>query len=144
MPVSVVVLFISLAALWLIGHLVVKRRFAFLNTNLSDIYGSVFTASPSVADQPQLVALCVELLRKQHCTVPFDALTPNEKRMVLHAHAANVLPNWMSCYAALWLPAESRRLIGQLRDIKSSRPDLPKQHFGAIKRQLQLRSATKS
>ncbi|MEL7180236.1 MAG: hypothetical protein AAFN63_10425 [Pseudomonadota bacterium] len=136
--------FMSLAALWLIGHLVVKRRFVMLNTNLSDIYRSAFAVPTSVDTPPQLVALCVDLMRKQHCNLPFDALTPKEKRMVLHAHAANVLPNWMSRYAALWLPAEHRRLVGQLRDIKTSRPDLPKQHFGAIKRQLQLRSATKS
>ncbi len=144
MPVSMILLFMSLATLWLIGHLVVKRRFGKLNANLSDIYGSAFTVPTSVDTPPQVVALCIDLMRKQHCNIPFDALTPKEQRMVLHAHAANVLPNWMSRYAALWLSPEHRRLIGQLRDIKTSRPDLPKQHFGAIKRQLQLRSATKS
>lgn len=144
MPFFVILLFMSLVALWLVGHLIVKRRFAILNANLAHIYGSSFTVPPSADTRPQLVALCVDLMRKQHCNVPFEALTPKEQRMVLHAHAADVLPNWMSRYAAASLSGENRRLIGQLRDIKTSRPDLPKQHFGAIQRQLQLRSAAKS
>ena len=143
MPIFVVFLLTSLAALWLIGHLIVKQRFVSLNTNLSNIYGSVFTAPPSAETQPQLVALCVDLMRKQHCSVPFDDLTPKEQRMVLHAHAVEVLPKWMSLYAALRLSKENRRLINQLHHIKSSRPEQPKQYFGAIRRQQQLRSAPK-
>ncbi len=143
MPGISVVVLISLAALWLTGHQVVKRRFAALNSDLTDIYRSVLTAPPSPDEQPQLVALCVDLMRKQHCTVPFETLTAQEQRMVLHARAVEALPTWMSRYAALSLSPQNRRLIGQLRDIKSSRPDQPKQYFGAIKRQQQLRSAAK-
>ncbi|MEJ8563160.1 hypothetical protein QTO30_19390 [Yoonia sp. GPGPB17] len=143
MPVFVVFLLISSAILWLIGHLMVKQRFVSLNTNLSKIYGSVSAAPPSPETQPQLMALCVDLMRKQHCNVPFDDLTPQEQRMVLHAHAVEVLPKWMSRYAALWLSKENRKLINQLHHIKSSRPDQQKQYFGAIRRQQQLRSASK-
>ncbi|WP_133122528.1 hypothetical protein [Yoonia maricola] len=82
-------------------------------------------------------------MRRQHCTVPFDALSAEERLVVLHVYALDALPGWMSHYGAIWLSPPHRRLIGQLRDIKSSRPEHPKQYFGAIKHQQQLRSAAK-
>ena len=144
MPVSLVFVLISVTALWLLGHQRVKRRLAKLQINLPDTYQSAFTV-PTNDEQPQkLAALCVDLMRKEHRDVPFDDLTPQEKKMVLHAQAIDVLPAWMSRYAALSLSKPNRVLIGQLRHIKSSRPDRPKQHFGAIKRQQQLRSPSES
>lgn len=144
MSFSLVILLTSLAALWLFGHLMVKRRFLWLNTNLPDAYGSALTVPTSSDGQLQLVALCVDLMRKQHCAVPFEDLTSNERRMVLHAYAVEVLPSWMSRYAALSLSRQNRKLIAQLRKINSSRPEQPKQYFGAIRQQQQLRSASKS
>lgn len=143
LPGISVVLLMSLAALWLTGHQVVKRRFAALNCELTDIYQSALTAPPSPDAPPQLVPLCVDLMRKEHCAIPFEALGAHEKRMVLHAHAVEVLPIWMSRYAALWLSPPNRRLVRQLHDVKSSRPDQPKQYFGAIRHQQQLRSTPK-
>ena len=144
MSVSLVSVLIGMALLGLIGHLVVKRRFAALNANLAETYQSAITAPPDHNDQPRLTALSVDLLRKQHCNIPFDDLTPQEKKIVLHARAVDALPTWMSRYAALWLSKPQRVLIGQLQNIKSSRPEQPKQHFGAVKHQLQLRSSSES
>ncbi len=144
MPVSLVLAFISLAALWLLVHQIVKRRFTILRSNLSDTYRSAFAAPTQEGDAPQLMALCVDLMRKEHCVVPFDDLSPQEVRMVLHAHAIDAAPSWMSRYAAIWLSRPNKTLISQLRQIKSSRPVRPKQHFGAVKRQQQLRSPVES
>lgn len=144
MSVSLVSVLISLALLGLIGHLVVKRRFAALNANLAETYRSAITAPPEHDDLPRLTALSVDLLRKEHCNIPFDDLTPQERKIVLHASAVDALPAWMSRYAALWLSGPQRVLIGQLRNVKSSRPEQPKQHFGAVRHQLQLRSSSES
>lgn len=144
MPVSLVFALTSVAALWLIGHAIVKRRFAVLKSNLSLTYQSAISAPPREGPTPQLVALCVDLIRKRHSTVPFDALTRQEQKLVLHAQAVAELPTWMSRYAAIWLPPANRLLISQLRHIKASQPHKPKHYFGAIRRQQQLRSASKS
>ena len=133
-----------MAALWLLGHQIVKRRFTMLKSNLSDTYRSAFTAPTEDGDAPQLMALCVDLMRKEHCVVPFDDLSPQELKMVLHAHAIDAAPSWMSRYAVIWLSRPNKTLISQLRQIKSSRPVQPKQHFGAVKRQQQLRSPVES
>jgi hypothetical protein len=89
------------------------------------------------------MALCIDLIRKENCAVPFDDLTAHEKKIVLHAHAIEALPNMMSRYAALGLSPSNRLLISQLRQIKSSRPEIPQHYFGAIKHQQQLRSRAK-
>ena len=133
----------SVAVLWLCGHQLVKQRFARLRTTLPDAYKSAFTASPSVDQSQQLMALCVDLMRKQHVAVPFDELTSREQKMVLHARAVAELPGWMTRYAALWLAPQNRQLVLKLIAIKTSRPERQKRHFGAIKRQQQLRSAAK-
>lgn len=143
MPVSILILLISVVALWLFGHQVVKRRFAILKTNLSETYGFAI-AAPAEGDAPRLAALCVDLMRKEHSTLPFDALTPQEQKMVLHARAVEELPQWMSRYAALWLSPAHRMLVSQLRHIKASRPEKPKQYFGAVKHQQRLRSGSES
>lgn len=136
--------FVSLATVWLIGHLVAKRRFAALKTNLPATYRSEITVPTDGAKSPPLVALCVDLMRKENRAVPLDALTDKEKTMVVHAQAIDDLPQWMSQYATMWLSPANRILISQLRQIKTSRPTPPKQHFGAIQRQLQLRSPSES
>ena len=142
MSVSLILAFISLVAVWLLGHQFVKYRFAKLKSNLSATYNSAFIAPSQENGAPQLMALCVDLLRKQHCAVPFEELSAQEKKMVLQAHGIEALPNWMSRYAALGLSAANRSLMLQLRQVYVSRPDKPQQHFGAIKRQQQLRSAS--
>ena len=144
MSVSLVSVLISVALLGLIGHLAVKRRFAALNADLAETYQSAITAPPDQGGLPRLTALSVDLLRKQHCNIPFENLTPQEHKIVLHASAVETLPGWMSRYAAYGLTGPQRVLIGQLRDIKSSRPEQPRQHFGAVRHQLQLRSSSDS
>ena len=140
MPVSILFFCFSVVAIWLFGHQLVRRRFAKLNTGLADRYHSTFAAPTADETEQSLMALCVDLMRRETCEVPFDQLTAQEKKMVLHAYAVETLPAWMSRYASYGLPKAGRELIGKLRDIKSSRPERPKQHFGAIKRQQQLRS----
>jgi len=140
MSLGILLLFISVMAIWLFGHRLVRRRFAQLNTGLADRYHSTFAVPTHDETEQSLMALCVDLMRRETCEVPFDQLTAHEKKMVLHAHGVEMLPSWMSRYASYGLAKAGRVLIGKLRDIKSSRPDRPKQHFGAIKRQQQLRS----
>ncbi|EBA13068.1 hypothetical protein RCCS2_04264 [Roseobacter sp. CCS2] len=108
------------------------------------MYGSALTAPTQEGDAPPLMALCIDLIRKENCCVAFDGLSAHERKMILHAYAIEAAPSWMSHYGALWLSPANRLLVSQLRQIKSSRPDLPKQHFGAIKRQQQLRSTAES
>ena len=143
MPVSLVVVFVSVAALWLFGHQIVKHRFTLLKAALPEKYDSAFAAPTADADPLPLMALCVDLMRKEHCTVPFDALSTQEQKTVLHAHAIEALPYLISRYAALWLSRSSRVIIFQLRQVSVSRPHKPQQYFGAIKHQQQLRSAAK-
>ena len=129
-----------MAALWLMAHQIVKRRFAALKADLPTIHGSAIAVPPDEGHPPQLVALCVDLLRKSHCTDPFQTLTMTEQRMVLHAHSIDALPEWMSRYAALRLSKANRALLNQLRQVKSSQPERPKEHYGAVKALLRSRS----
>ncbi len=115
-----------------------------LNSNLPDKYRSAFSDPTQHNDAPQLMALSVDLMRKENCAVPFDDLSAQERKIVLHAHAIDAVPSWMSRYAALGLSRPHKMLVTQLRQIKSSRPVQPKQHFGAVKRQQQLRSTVES
>ena len=132
-------LFTSVASLWLFVHQTVRHRFADLETNLSTTYNSAIAVSPETKTPAQLIALCVDLMRKAHCTDPFEALSTQEQRMVLHAHALDQLPAWMSHYAALGLPARHRALLAQLRHVKASEPAKPHEHFGAVQELLRLR-----
>jgi len=130
----------SVAALWLIAHQIVKQRFAALKADLPTIHRSAIAVPPDEGHPPQLVALCVDLLRKTHCTDPYDALTQFEQQMVLHAHAIDALPAWMPRYAALRLSRTNRAILDQLRHVKSSQPERPKEHYGAVKALLRSRS----
>lgn len=133
------ILFVSTTVSWLILHQVVKRRFAGLKSDLPTIHNSAIAAPPDEASRPALVALCIDLLRKQHCTTPFAELSPSEQQMVLHAHALEVLPAWMTRYAALGLSPANRAVIHQLRQVQSSRPQAKQEHFGAVKALLRSR-----
>ncbi len=145
MPVLLIIGLTSVAVLWLTAHLTVKRRFAALNTDLSEIYQAAVAVPPDEGATPRLIALCIDLMRKQHCTDPFDDLSAHEQKMALHAHAVEVLPSWMSKYASLWLAPGNRTLIRQMHQVKSSRPaKKPNLYYGAVRRQQQLRSATKT
>lgn len=132
----------SMAALWLLAHHAVKRRFARLSAGLPDAYQSAIAVPPGEGTNPQLIALCIDLLRKAHCAVPFEALSPQEQQMALYAYGVETLPTWMSRYADLWLSRPNKNIMAQLRRIKSSRPDKPVQHFGAVKQQQRLRSTS--
>ncbi len=87
--------------------------------------------------------LAVDLMRKAHCTVPYDALTPAEQRVVLHAYAVEQCHPWVLRVAMQRLRGPERTVIRQLQDIKTSRPDHKPVHFGAIQRQLKTRAAHK-
>jgi hypothetical protein len=132
--------FTSMTAVWLIAHQMVKRRFTSLITVLPSIYSSAIAVPPDEGHPPQLLALCVDLLRKSHCTTPFETLTPAEQHMVLHVHAIDAAPAWMSRYAALRLSKPNRAILDQLRRVKSSRPERSKEHYGAVKALLRSRS----
>ena len=129
-----------MAALWLLAHQTVKHRFAELKSTLPSAYQFAVAAPPDEDSTPRLIPLCVDLMRKAPCTDPFDALSAQEQRMALHASAVETLPTWMSKYAGLALSRPHKAIIVQLRQIKASRPNKPKQYFGHVKRQQQLRS----
>jgi hypothetical protein len=129
-----------MAALWLIAHQMVKRRFTSLTAILPSTHSSAIAVPPDEGHPPQLTALCVDLLRKSHCTDPFETLTPAEQHMVLHAHAIDAAPAWMSRFAAVGLSKANRAILDQLRRVKSSRPERPKEHYGAVKALLRSRS----
>jgi hypothetical protein len=140
-----IIVLTSVAVFWLIGHILTKRRFSALHIDLPAIYQSAVAVPPDEGASPRLVALCIDLMRKQHCTDPFDDLSALEQKMALHAHAVEVLPSWMSKYASLWLAPGNRALIKQMHQVKSSRPaKKPNLYYGAVRRQQQLRSATKT
>ncbi len=140
-----VVALIGMTVFWIIGHWVVRQRIAALKTNLSERYHAAIAVPPEEAKTPQLVALAVDLMRKAHCTAPFHTLTPQEQRVALHAHAAEVLPGWMSRYASFWLAPRDRVLIGQLRQLRTSRPVTKAPLYnGAIKSRLQAQAAMKA
>lgn len=133
-----------MAAIWLLVHYTVKRRFTGLIAKLPHAYQSAIAVPPEDGAPPQLIALCIDLMRKTHSTVPFDELAPTERKMALQAFAIETLPSWMSKYAAFALSRSNRAIAAQLRYVKSSRPDKAAQHFGAVKRQQQLRSPTET
>lgn len=145
MSVFSVVLLTSVTAFWLLGHLVVRRRLADLRANLPDTYHSAIAVPPEEGKTPRLVALAVDLIRKSHCTDPFEGLSRREKRLALHAHAIEALPGWMSRYAALWLRPGDRKLIGKLRQVSTSRPVAATVSYNAaIRRLLQDRVAQRN
>ncbi len=139
MSVFSVILLTSMAASWLFVHQSVKHRFAGLKANLPSIHRSAIAVPPDEDQRAPLVALAVDLLRKCHATDPFEALSPAEQRIVLHAHAIEVLPDWMGRYAALGLPRGHREVIVQLLKIHMSRPVRRQEHYGAVKALLRSR-----
>jgi len=142
LSVFTIFLLTSMAALWFLAHLAVKRRFARLRARLPDAYQSAIAVPPGEGTGPQLIALCIDLMRKEQSAVPFETLSTLEQKMALHAHGVEVLPVWMSRYADFWLSGANKQIIAQLRQIKSSRPDKPVQYFGAVKQQQRLRSTS--
>jgi len=133
------ILLTSLATLWLLAHQTVKHRFAELKANLPTIHKSAIAAPTDIDEPPQLIALCIDLMRKSHCTDPYETLSPEEQQMVLHAHAVDKLPIWMSRYWALPLSPRNRDILGQLRQVKTSRPKRRQEHYGAVKALLRSR-----
>lgn len=138
------ILLISVTTLWLMVHLSVRHRFVALDRQLPDVYRTVIAAPTDEGQRPQLIALAIDLLRKDHVSVPLDDLTAGERRMALFAFAVEKLPGWMVTYKALRLRPSERGLVAQLQQIKTSRPQKPERHFGAIHRQQQLRAVGKS
>lgn len=145
LPIFMYVALICMTAIWLVAHQIVKRRFAILKTDLAQAYASAVAIQTEDGETPRLIALCIDLMRKEHCTASFETLSPDEQRMALHAYGIATLPGWMSKYAGFTLSLPNRALIAQLRNVHTSRPDKkPVQYFGAIKHQQQLRSASES
>lgn len=134
-----VFLLISMATLWLFAHRSAKHSFGALKAQLPITYNSAIVVPPDDTQPPQLIALCIDLLRKTHCTAPYETLSAHEQRMVLHAHAIDAVPAWMSRYASLGLSSANRAVLAQLRQVKSSRPERPKEHYGAVKALLRSR-----
>ena len=120
--------------------MVVRRRFRDLETGLPAAYQLAIAAPPNEDGPPHLMALAVDLLRKEHSALPFADLTAKEQRLVQHARGAEQLPLWMSQLGALGLRYDERAMITKLRQVQSSRPARKEMHFGAIRRQQQLRS----
>ncbi len=140
MPIFVSVLLISSAAVWLIFHRYVRRRLHDLKNQLPAAYNAALATSAEDDAKNQLVLLSIDLRRKSFCTVPFEQLTPAEQRLALHAYAVETLPRWMLGFTTRYLPRAERDLIVKLRQIKTSQPNHPKVHFGAIRSQQRLRS----
>jgi hypothetical protein len=131
---------ISVAAVWLIVHQIIKIRLRDLKIKLPATYQCAIASPADDGQAPQLIALAIDLMRKAHCAVPFDDLTDAEKRVALHAYGIEALPAWMTRYAILRLRPSERALIRQLQQVHTSRPQIKPLHFGAIKQQQQLRS----
>jgi hypothetical protein len=139
LPIVSVIVLTSAAALWFFAHKLVKQRFADLEAHLPTTHGSAIAVPPYGDHPPQLAALCIDLMRKQHCTDAFETLNPEEQRMVLHAHAIDVLPTWISRYGAWGLSSSNRVILEQLRQINTSRPTHAPEHYGAVKALLRSR-----
>ena len=131
------------AAVWLFVHLSVKRRFRSLDDGLSEAYHAAFAAPTDDPQGPQLIALAIDLMRKKHVTVLLQDLAPNERRIAVYALAVEKLPAWMVRYAMIQLRPSEKALVNQLRHIKTSQPQKRQRHFGAIRRQQQLRALGK-
>ena len=135
------ILLIGVAATWLSIHQVAQRKLRNLNKLLPTAYQSAIAAPTRDSDTPRLIPLAIDLMRKEHCTLPFEALTAAEQRVALHAYAVEELPRWVVNLAKQRLRGPERIVVNQLQFIKTSRPEHKPIHFGAIRRQQQLRSA---
>ncbi|MDX8347522.1 hypothetical protein SLH49_05935 [Cognatiyoonia sp. IB215446] len=120
------------------------RRFRDLETGLPAAYQRAITAPPDDTDAPHLIALAIDLTRKKRSTLPYEDLTEREKRLALHALAVEQLPGWVVAQSARRLPGTDRKLVHQLRHIKTSRPAKKAQHFGAVQRVQRIRASSKS
>jgi hypothetical protein len=139
-----VLLLTSVTFSWIVGYFIVKPRLANVKFGMPEIYQSSIAVPVSADTQPSLVALCVDLSRKEHCSIPFEELTQRERKLVLHTLAIEALPQWMSRFAAVSLWPAERAVISQLRKVHLSRPEKPPMHFGEIRRQQQLRSGSET
>lgn len=144
MTVGVSVLLISVTVVCIFLHMVAIRRFRDLETGLPAAYQRAIAAPPDDADAPRLIALAIDLTRKERCALPFDDLTTRERRLALHAFAVEALPAWIVGYLGKSLLGADRKLIDQLRHIKASRPNKAAQHYGAVKQVQTMRAASKS
>ena len=135
------ILLSGVAAVWLSIHLVVQRKLHNLHKLLPTAYHSAIAAPPAEDGPPRLIPLAIDLIRKEHSTLPYDALTPAEARVALHAYAVEELPSWVVNIAKRRLSGAERTVVNQLQFIKASRPDRKPVHFGAIRTQQRLRSA---
>ena len=136
-------LLMGMAGVWLFVHLAVKQRFRVLRKRVPDAYQSSIAVPPEDGQAPQLMALAVDLLRKEHGSPAYQTLSEHEKHIVLHAFGIEMLPRWMTGYAALWLWPADRALMQQLRAITTSKPMQKQTYYGAVQQQLKLRTASK-
>ena len=140
MSFLVSVLFVGTTAAWLSIHQIVKRKLRNLSNHLPAAYQSAIAAPTSEVGSVRLIPLAIDLVRKEHSNVPFEALSEKEQRVALHAFAVEEQPRWVVTVMKLRLQGVERRVVEQLQYIKESRPTPKPVHFGAIHRQLQLRS----
>ncbi|MFQ1700176.1 hypothetical protein ACJ5NV_06235 [Loktanella agnita] len=125
-------------------HLSVQRRLRDLEQQLPAAFQAAVNAASDDGGPDQLTLLSIDLMRKSRSTLPFDALSPDEKRIAFYAYAVQELPVWMIPAATWRLRGADRALIGTLRKIRSSRPQRRETYFGAVRVQQQLRPTRKT
>lgn len=138
------VLLISSTAVWLVFHRSVQRRLRALEHQLPAAYAAEMAICPEDSGMGQLIPLAVDLMRRTPCTDPFDQLSAAEKRIALYAYAIETLPRWQHPTLLRGLRGPERALIDKLRHIRTSRPDHPERHFGAIRAAQQMRTVSKT
>lgn len=119
----------------------VKRKFRDLESGLPAAYQRAITAPPNEDARAPLIALAIDLSRKRHSSVPFADLSRAEYRLALHAFGTETLPRWMNRVAQIPLRSSERNLLDTLHQLKTSRPEKAKLHFGAVRKELALRQA---
>ena len=138
-----VISLIGLTAAWLSIHQIAVRKFRRLHTQLPAAYQSAIAAPPSEEAGAHLIALSVDLSRKEFSNIPFDALTDTERDVAHFALAIDQLPKWVVNIAKKRLKGPELTVVNQLQEIKTSRPNHAKKHFGAVQTQLRQRAQAK-
>lgn len=124
--------------------LIAIARLRRLEVALPSTYEKAAFSSSDDVTAPHLIPLAIDLMRKQRCTPAFGSLSPAERRAALYAFAVETEPRWAVRLLNMSVHGSEKALVRQLRHIKASQPNHPDVHFGAVKAQLQLRTASKT
>ncbi|PUB09885.1 hypothetical protein [Yoonia sediminilitoris] len=138
------VCFAFAVTLWIGLQSLVNRRLHGLSEALPSAYEDAAFAAIDDPRASHLIPLAIDLTRKQRCTPAFDTLSDAERRAALFALAVETQPQWVVRLTHFRLRGKEKALVQQLRDIKSSQPHHPEQHFGAVRAQLQLRTSSET